>query len=138
MKRHSKQKSSGINLDELYSAIRRAWTRESSADPEHWSDTNPAWGQCAVTALIVQDHFGGTFLRTKVRGISHYWNLLGNDTEIDLTKEQFGEDFEPGEIESRSRSWILSFPDTETRYNLLRAEALKDLERGSETDDIAQ
>ena len=47
-------------------------------------------GQCAVTALVVQDHCGGSILSGEVNGIPHYWNRLPTNEELDLTLRQFG------------------------------------------------
>ena len=62
--------------------------RRTSADPEGWSPHNRPWGQCAVTALVVQDRFGGELLRARVDGVSHYWNRLPDGSELDLTRER--------------------------------------------------
>lgn len=97
-----------------------AWCRETSSDPNGWTADNPAWGQCAVTALAVQDERGGELLRTTVAGASHYLNLV-DGAITDRTLVQFGEgasyDAEP---ERRDRSYVLSFADTVRRYELLR------------------
>lgn len=114
-------------LVRLVNAIRRAWSRSTSADPGNWSTKNPAWGQCAVTALIVQDYFGGTLLRGKVRDVSHYWNRLASDLEIDVTQEQFGDDFELVDVAPRTRDWVLSFPTTKARYSQFRREVTRQL-----------
>jgi hypothetical protein len=105
----------------LRQALKQAWTAETSADPKHWSPENPAWGQCAVTALIIQDLFGGALLRCKVNGISHYWNCLPSGEELDLTKDQFRELQEATPPEPRTREFVLSFPDTVRRYELLKS-----------------
>jgi chromosome segregation ATPase len=52
--------------------LRRALDVETSATPASWSLENPARGQCAVTALVVQDEMGRE--RGVVNGESHYWN----------------------------------------------------------------
>ena len=59
-----------------------------------WSAENPAWGQCDVTALIVNDLFGGDLMLGEVHCAGeqhgyHWWNRLGDGSEIDLTREQF-------------------------------------------------
>jgi len=104
----------------LQAAIEEAWARETSADGENWSEQNPAWGQCAVTALIVQDKLGGELLRTTVGQISHYFNRLADGNELDLTRKQFGVGAELGEVTVRERKYVLSFPDTRQRYGLLK------------------
>lgn len=54
-----------------------------------WPDRKPH-GQCAVTALVVQDLLGGEILRAEIEGLgSHYWNLVPWMGEIDLTRAQF-------------------------------------------------
>lgn len=52
-----------------------------------YTHENPAWGQCAVTALIVQDYFGGDILYCN--HANHYWNRLPTNEEIDFTRRQF-------------------------------------------------
>lgn len=108
------------DLAALRHALAWAWARQTSADPRHWSHANPAWGQCAVTALVVQDFFGGVLLRSEMNGGSHYWNRLSPDEEVDLTRQQFGDGvtIDPGQ--PRAREYVLSFAATRERYELLR------------------
>jgi hypothetical protein len=115
----------------LHGAIQGAWSVDTSADPAGWSEDNPAWGQCAVTALVVQDLLGGELLRAEVncpRGkFSHYWNRVDGG-EIDLTHGQFGSGFwyfSDGVI-VREREYVLSFAPTLERYLLLKASVLGD------------
>jgi hypothetical protein len=107
-------------LDELARRLEDSWTRETSADPAHWSTENSSYGQCAVTALIVQDHFGGELLRARVNGVSHYWNRLPLGLEVDFTRKQFGADPDVPTGEVKSREFVLSFPETVDRYLSLR------------------
>jgi|SRR6266550_1913191 len=113
----------------LRDAIRQAWVRETSADPSGWTEANPAWGQCAVTALIVQDFLGGELLRCEVNSTSHYWNKLSSGDELDLTSHQFGPQFRPGRSELRSRGYVLGFADTVTRYQRLSRSVRRMLRR---------
>ena len=106
--------------DQLERDIRSAWSAETSADPAGWTATNPAWGQCAVTALVVQDELGGQLERTVISGISHYYNRLPDGQVVDLTIKQFYEPDASGIVEGRDRSYVLGFPDTRRRYDLLR------------------
>ena len=103
----------------------RAWDYDTSADPTNWKEDNPAWGQCAVTALIIQDLLGGELLRGLVNGVSHYWNRLPNGQEIDLTIQQFNTINERTEPVVRERDYVLSFPDTAKRYELLKSRVTK-------------
>jgi len=114
--------------DALRKCLEVAWSRETSADPANWTSLNPAWGQCAVTALVVQELLGGTLMRGKVRNDAHYWNMLPDGVEIDFTRQQFGEDFAiEGPLETRTRDYVLSFRETRERYELLRDRALREL-----------
>jgi ADP-ribose pyrophosphatase YjhB (NUDIX family) len=85
------------SLTELERAIRSSWGMWTAdpVDQPSWSSTNPARGQCASTALIVQDMLGGQLLIADVdhqdgsrQGV-HYWNRLATGMELDLTREQF-------------------------------------------------
>lgn len=77
--------------------IRSSWSEETCdpVDLASWSPEAPARGQCAVTALIVQEFLGGDLLLAEVRNADgsrqglHYWNRLPDGTELDLTREQF-------------------------------------------------
>lgn len=104
----------------LQAQLKRAWSAGTSSDPAKWSPVNPAWGQCAVTALVVQDALGGALVRADVCGIAHYWNRLDDGQEVDLTREQFGLEVLVPAGEERDREYVLSFPDTKRRYNLLK------------------
>ena len=99
--------------------VQSAWAADTSVDPA-WTADNPSLGQCAVTALVVQDRLGGRLLRTTVNGISHYLNEI-NGALVDLTIGQFGPDawYDTKPIE-RDRSYVLSFAPTVARYHLLR------------------
>ena len=110
-----------VSLAALRDALAEGWSAETSFDPVGWSDRNPALGQCAVTALIVQDHLGGELLRGFVGGTEHYWNRLSNGEELDFTIEQFSPELR-GSIAGRvtSRGFVLSFPATRLRYERLR------------------
>lgn len=71
-----------MKIEELRELLVKCWENGSSK------------GQCFVTALVVQDFFGGELLRFKDYPLerSHYWNLLPDGREIDLTSDQFGGD----------------------------------------------
>src|SRR2546427_1200536 len=84
-----------LDLARLRQLLEKAWSKETSFDPPSWSAKNPAWGQCAITALIIQDLYGGVLLQCEVRGISHYLNRLGSGKEVDLTRDQFGDEQSP-------------------------------------------
>ncbi|SRR6266536_6335232 len=128
---------SQVDKDKLFSAVRRAWSVHTSVHPAAWTPDNRAKGQCAVTAVLLQDWLGGDLLRAVVGDESHYWNRVGGE-DIDLTQHQFTPSqlagIDPAGIERRSRNYVLDFPDTRRRYLLLksRVEAILNGERRDE------
>jgi len=93
-------------LADLESVIRAAWGRDTSDDPDDWSESNPSRGQCAVTALLVRELLGGDILIANVlrdgkRVERHAWNRLTSGVTVDLTREQFraGESFTQPSVE---------------------------------------
>jgi hypothetical protein len=103
----------------LIDAIRGSWTAETSSVPEEWSPLNPSRGQCAVTAMIIQDELGGRLLRGVAAGESHYWNQVGS-VSIDLTRGQFPAGTPLDGADERSREYVGSYPATARRYEMLR------------------
>jgi hypothetical protein len=73
-----------------------------------------------VTALVLQDHFGGRLLRCESPTGSHYFNRLPDGTVLDATRAQFGPGFTPRDVEERDRQYVLSFAATRERYERLR------------------
>jgi hypothetical protein len=111
----------------LMRAIRDSWTSGTSYDPELWSDENPAWGQCAITALVVQDHLGGDILRAGNGEITHFWNSIDGH-EIDLTSEQFSVlPLWTTGPELVTRDYVLAWPSTRSRYEELRSRVARAL-----------
>lgn len=114
---------------ELEQKLQAAWSAETSSDPK-WSEQNRALGQCAVTALIVQDYFAGDIVNsvaTHKNGekVSHYFNVI-DDEVIDLTRQQFPDTVtfsdpapKTGEY-ATTRDYMLSYPMTQQRYELLK------------------
>lgn len=100
--------------DLCYPKVQEAWTQE-----------NKCFGMCAITALIINDYFGGQIAKIKVDNISQYFNLI-NDEIIDLTKNQFSNEPNYTNYELISRESILA-ENTTKRYNLLRNKLLPKL-----------
>jgi hypothetical protein len=118
-----------VTRSDLETALETAWSRETSADAANWSEANRAWGQCAVTALIVQDYLGGTLRRGEVGPISHYWNLTPSGDEVDLTRQQFPDGTEIANVTVRTREYVLSHLETARRYQKL-ARRVEQIVRG--------
>ncbi len=104
-------------FERVAEAIRQAWGGDTCAHPD-WNSQRPEDGQCAVTALIVQDLFGGELLRTIANGESHYYNSIDGQI-VDLTRAQFDEPLMLEEPVERERDYVLGFPVTEGRYRIL-------------------
>ena len=68
--------------------LESCWCADTSFWPELWTPAHPSVGQCAVTALVVSDRFGGEILRTVNQDVVHYWNRLSG-VDVDLTRDQF-------------------------------------------------
>lgn len=72
--------------------IKRALERSWSADTSYcYSPTAaPSYGQCAPTAIVIREHFGGEILRTDgwpPKG-RHFYNQI-NGKRYDFTSQQF-------------------------------------------------
>lgn len=119
-----------VNPSDLEIALEEAWCKETSSDPNNWSPSNPAWGQCAVTSLIAQDYFGGEIVWTAVtlpngHKTSHYFNLIDGE-EKDFTRKQFREGtvIPKGVAKTKgydsTKDYILSYFKTQERYKILK------------------
>ena len=111
-------------LDDLYNVLRVCWCKESAypSCQAEWVPNDPSYGQCAITAMLVYDMFGGSIHRIRVSGGgTHYFNKL-NGYYIDLTREQFDlynipVSYEPNE--EMERKYCGKNADTQKRFELL-------------------
>ncbi|MCD6215824.1 MAG: hypothetical protein J7J92_01975 [Candidatus Aenigmarchaeota archaeon] len=113
-----------ITIEDLGKVLEDAWCKETSYDPENWTPENPAYGQCAVTTLVVQDYFGGEIVHADVivngKSVSHYFNKINNE-EIDFTRKQFPSDAIITKTRTGDyRCHILANPNTKKRYEILK------------------
>lgn len=99
--------SMSFNKDTCYPALRDKWCEE-----------NRTLGQCAITALVLNDFLGGKIMRCESETGSHYYNLI-NDQIVDLTVSQFNNLPNYQISTERSREYLLSNEDTKNRYKLL-------------------
>ncbi len=117
--------------------LRWCWSRETASPgcQAAWTPENPGFGQCAVTALLVQDLLGGELMRTEVPGFgSHYYNRLDSGMPVDLTCHQFpeGTDVPAGEPVSRDR--VLKSPRAVQAGTAERYERLKEAYKAHRRD----
>ncbi|HTF10448.1 MAG TPA: hypothetical protein VK659_19975 [Asanoa sp.] len=87
-----------LTLSDIERGVRASWAADTCSPDDvaraAWTADNPAWGHCDITALLVNDLFGGELVLGDVHlaGVQHgyhYWNRLAGGIEIDLTREQF-------------------------------------------------
>lgn len=112
-----------LDPKDLYDALSSLWCADTCAPRmrDEWSEDNKTWGQCSITAFLVQDIFGG-----KVYGIPrdggnfHCYNVIG-ECVFDLTSEQFGDevlDYEDNPEQFREVHFAKE--EKRLRYEILR------------------
>lgn len=84
------------NLMLMEQYLLKCWSLKTSSK---WSAENPYRGQCGVTALVVNDLFGGEILKTEVDGQWHFYNLI-DEKRYDFTSKQFNFEINYQDIES--------------------------------------
>ena len=144
----------------LETALSQAWSKDTSSYGDRWTPENPASGQCAVTAALVQEQLGGDIVRIMFTDHSvtdsHYFNVLPNGERVDFTYRQFsrdvtfqppletdtqalvdathayvkGKNFESGG--SLVHDYLLSNQKTSARYSVLKERASEVLRSASE------
>ena len=78
---------------ELYDLLCGCWCADTCAPRmrAEWSASNPTYGQCSITAFLVQDLYGGEVLGIPLGdGSYHCFNVV-DGCLFDLTSEQFGD-----------------------------------------------
>jgi len=81
------------SLMNLRVAMLTAASAETAYDPgqyEQDKETSRLSGHCAAAAHVIQQKFGGDIIAGRVDKVPHYWNLLPDGSEVDLTSDQFG------------------------------------------------
>lgn len=119
-----------MNLTKFEKALQKSWSKETSYCPDEWDSSNLSLGQCAISALMVNDYFGGDIIWSHVllptgQKVSHYYNLIDSKV-VDLTRSQFpegtivpeGTDKKKGF--ASTREFMLSNDNTKKRYELLK------------------
>jgi hypothetical protein len=95
-----------ITLAQLEAAVRRAWSQDTSDDPDEWTPARASRGQCGVTSIVLRALLGGEIVMADVHGSHipgerHAWNRLPGGVEVDLTADQFraGEALGPAAVD---------------------------------------
>src|SRR5215831_16155144 len=74
-----------FDSEQVRAALLASWSLETSGK---WLADNPARGQCNVTALLINELFGGEILKTPLPEGDHFYNRIDGE-RIDLTASQF-------------------------------------------------
>ncbi|WP_206956212.1 YunG family protein [Trinickia acidisoli] len=106
---------------DLYRVISRLWSGDTSSPTNAWSLSNPAQNHCSVTALVVQDYFGGEILSTRTSGGTHFYNVV-DGKKWDLTASQF---VEPIPYDDTASSRDAALADTSLVKHALLVSRLK-------------
>src|SRR5690349_24811046 len=80
---------------EIERAIELSWSIETTYCVHDYAARDPAWGNCAVTALLLQELLGGELMQGWATGpgqpgTAHYWNRI-DGSDLDLTWRQFAQ-----------------------------------------------
>ena len=82
-----------VSVQQLIGILKQAWSVETSYLPDAWSEDNQASGQCVVSALVINDNFGGDFRRYEAQFADikekHYVNVLPDGIVIDAARSQY-------------------------------------------------
>ncbi len=102
-------------INDFIKVLSKCWSAETS---RYYDDRTPkSAGQCSVSAMLIQDYFGGEVRKIHVGKIAHFFNFI-DGTIIDSTADQF-------DCEINYDNFITISPDfyeeeTWQRYNILK------------------
>lgn len=116
-----------MNYYKFKKALAMSWAQDTAyhKDAPNWTPENPALGQCAITALLYNEFFGGKiYSGTSKNGIVHYWNKK-NGIKIDLTKQQFKAPLKFNNITFWSRDELLKTGNVAERYNIFKQRVME-------------
>jgi hypothetical protein len=109
----------------LRQAVRQSWDAETCypVQKKEWKKELPEIGQCAVTALLLQDYLGGNIAFNEAN--DHFWNVLPNGDVVDLTRTQFRHPIELTVDALCNRDEILHSREADRQNTFQRYELLK-------------
>ena len=115
---------------DLYDALKHVWCAETCAPRmrDQWTPENPTYGQCSITAFLVQDIFGGQVFGVPLGdGNYHCFNVVEGHA-FDLTSEQFGgETLDYENVAEQFREVHFAKEEKRLRYELLKARLSRQL-----------
>ncbi len=109
-----------MKVEEIKEALYESYSKDLCyyKVQDEWNENNKCFGMCAITALIINDYFGGEICKIHVDEISHYFNVIDNNV-VDLTGSQFGKEVDYSNYTVMDREIILT-EDTKKRYITLK------------------
>ena len=122
--------SRGLTPRDYYDLLKDIWCAETCAPRMRadWTPENRTYGQCSVTAFLMQDLFGGKVYGVPLEdGNFHCFNVVG-DCIFDLTSEQFGNrvlDYE--HCPEQRREFHFQKTEKKQRYELLKERLMQRL-----------
>lgn len=133
---YSIDKNEEITLNEFFEIMLKTWVKEyaypsAQHDLQFNLANDPTYGQCAVTAMLVNKFFGGEIRKIRVSdGGTHYFNVI-NGQVFDLTRDQFDLYNLPVDY-SLSINVPIEYceknANTKARYDILEKNVLKNTE----------
>ena len=116
-----------MDIKTIQKALSECYTKELCVPnvSDDCTESNKCFGMSGITALIVQDYFGGKIGKIHVNGVSHYFNILDNQV-VDLTDSQFDSEINYTDYEIINRDLILT-ENTKQRYESLKKRLIKKL-----------
>lgn len=112
----------------LILALQKSWCKETSYDGLNWSESNPSYGQCAVSCMVyndyIQSNIASGYVYTKGGIVEHYWLRLFNNTygeyNLDMTRAQFDKIYLCKFSNYITPATLRRDNDTYWRYRILR------------------
>lgn len=105
--------------------LEKAWCKETTYPDikNEWTEGNKAYGQCAITSIIIFDMFGGRLIYDK--GNFHIWNELPDSTQHDFSRIQFQDERSFSVHKYKTKEDVLFDENgvrtkTDSRYKLLK------------------
>jgi len=108
-------------------ALNESWGKDTAywKDAEGWTKENPALGQCAITALLFNELYGGKiYSGVSDTGIVHYWNRKFG-IKRDFTKQQFPRKMRFTNVKRWTREELLASGNVAERYEMLKSRVIE-------------
>lgn len=128
------EKSNMKKYDSFKAALNKSWGKDTAyrKDAPQWTIKNPASGQCAITALLFNELYGGQiYSGVSDTGIVHYWNRKFG-IKHDFTKQQFPRKMRFKNVKRWTREELLASGNVAERYELLRNRVMSCMNIGKE------